>query len=99
MLDPVQNQALKLCMGAFRTSPVDSLQVEANEPPLDRRRNRLAIQYVTKLKSNPSNPTYQCVFTPQFTRLVEEKHDCTFWCTHGRLDFEDAAYHYCCCCL
>src|SRR4030088_1204527 len=30
MLDPVQNQALRLCLGAFRTSPVDSLQVEAN---------------------------------------------------------------------
>ena len=73
MLDPVQNQALRQCLGAFRTSPVDSLHVEANEPPLGHRRNRLAIQYLTKLKSNPSNPTYQCVFTPQFTRLFEEK--------------------------
>ena len=32
MLDPVQNQALRLCLGAFRTSPADSLCVEANEP-------------------------------------------------------------------
>src|SRR4030088_2841256 len=73
MLDPVQNQALRLCLGAFRNLPVDSLQVEANEIPLGHRRDRLAIQYLTKLKSTPSNPTYQCIFTPQFTRLFEEK--------------------------
>ena len=27
MLDPMQNQALRLCLGAFRTSPVESLRV------------------------------------------------------------------------
>ena len=30
MLDPFQNQALRVCLGAFRTSPVESLQVEEN---------------------------------------------------------------------
>ena len=35
MLDPVQNQALRLCLGAFRTSPAKSLQVEAEEPSLE----------------------------------------------------------------
>jgi len=35
ILDPVQNQALRLCLGAFHTSPVSSLHVEANEIPLD----------------------------------------------------------------
>ena len=28
-------QGHRVCLGAFRTSPVDSLYVEANEPPLD----------------------------------------------------------------
>ena len=37
-LDVVQNQALRLCLGAFRSSPVSSLYVEANEPPLHFRR-------------------------------------------------------------
>ena len=32
MLDPIQNQGLRLALGAFRTSPVESLQAEANEP-------------------------------------------------------------------
>ena len=31
MLDPVQHQAIRLCLNAFRTTPVDSLHVEANE--------------------------------------------------------------------
>ena len=38
MLDPIYNKGLRLCLGAFRTSPVDSLYVEANEPPLHIRR-------------------------------------------------------------
>jgi len=34
MLEPIQNHALRLCLGAFRTSPASSLCAEANEPPL-----------------------------------------------------------------
>ena len=40
-LDIVQNQGLRLCVGAFCTSPNQSLYVEANEPPLDMRRTHL----------------------------------------------------------
>ena len=38
VLDPIQNQALRLCLGAFRTSPATSLHVEANEMPMELRR-------------------------------------------------------------
>jgi len=38
MFDPIQNHALRLCMGAYNTSPASSLCVEANEPPLYFRR-------------------------------------------------------------
>ena len=31
MLDPVHNQGLRLCLGAFRTSPVESLYVNAHK--------------------------------------------------------------------
>jgi len=34
ILDPIQNHALRLCLGASRTSPSSSLCVQANEPPL-----------------------------------------------------------------
>ena len=42
MLDPVQNHALRLCLG---------------EPPLYIRRRKLSIQYCLKLSSSPQNPT------------------------------------------
>ena len=32
LLDPIQNHALRLCLGAYRTSLASSLRVEANEP-------------------------------------------------------------------
>ena len=34
-LDPIQNQALRLCLGAFSSSHIDSLHIEANEQPLN----------------------------------------------------------------
>jgi ribonuclease HI len=63
-LDRIQNAALRVCLGAFRTSPIPSLHVEANEMPLALRRQKLTLQYMLKLKSNPSNPAYSCVFEP-----------------------------------
>ena len=73
MLDPIQNQALRLCLGAFRTTPVESLQVEANEPSLALRKKKLALQYAIKLQSNPSNPAFDCTFNPQYKILFERK--------------------------
>ena len=45
MLDPIHNQGLRLALGAFRTSPVASLYVEADEPSLYSRREKLSLQY------------------------------------------------------
>ena len=49
MLDPIHNQGLGLALGAFRTSTVASLYVEADEPSLySRKRETLfAICYKT----------------------------------------------------
>ena len=58
----VQNQALRLCLGAFRTSPISSLHVEANEPPMHLRRMQLSLHYAIKLKNDENNPTYNYVF-------------------------------------
>ena len=64
MLDPVQSHALRLCLGAFRTSPASSLCVEANEPPLQLRQKKLSLQYTLKLSTNQSNPAHKTVLTP-----------------------------------
>ena len=49
MLDFVHHQGLRLALGAFRTSPVESLYVEAEEPSLYLRREKLALQYTIRL--------------------------------------------------
>ena len=49
MLDPIHNQGLRLALGAFRTSRVASLYVEADEPSLFSRREKLSLQYAIRL--------------------------------------------------
>ena len=66
-------EGLRLALVAFRTSPVNSLYVEANEPSLSYRRQKLSLQYFLKLKSNRFNPTHKVVFKPQYKRLFERK--------------------------
>ena len=73
MLDSIHHQGLRLAFGAFRTSPSESLLAEANEPSLYNTRLKLSMQYALKLKSNPSNPTYETVFEPQYKTLFENK--------------------------
>ena len=72
-LDTVNNQGLRLCLGAFRTSPVHSLNVEANEPPLGMGRARLDLQYCVILMSSEVNPAYSAVFQSDIIATYEAK--------------------------
>ena len=45
----IHNQGLRLALGAFRTSPVASLYVEADEPSLYSRREKLSLQDALRL--------------------------------------------------
>ncbi len=44
-LDVIRAQALKLCCGAFKTTPLSALQVEMGEFPLELRRKQLMVNY------------------------------------------------------
>lgn len=44
-LDVIQAQALRVCSGAFKTSPVPALQVEMGEMPLELRRMQMMANY------------------------------------------------------
>ena len=57
----------------MRTSPVESLYVEANEAPLSLRREKLALQYYTKLQSCPSNPAFDHTIHPKYQELFARK--------------------------
>ena len=62
-----------IALGAFTTSPIENLYIEANEPPLSLRRYKLALQYYTKLILCPQNPTYNCIMQIRYKNLFENK--------------------------
>lgn len=70
MLDTVHHQGLRLALGDFRTSPVESLYVEAEEPSVYLRREKLALQYAIRLAANPSNPTFKETFPPHISEDI-----------------------------
>ena len=51
-LNPVHNEALRICTGVFRSSPVPSLLAEAGNPPLDLQREEQCLRYLTRLENN-----------------------------------------------
>ena len=56
-LDVIHNMGLRICSGAFRTSPVESIYVDTDQIPLDLRREELGLRYINRLKNSSSNPT------------------------------------------
>ena len=75
MLDTVRHQGLRLALGAFRTSPVESLFLEAEKPSLHLRREKLALQYAIRIAANTSNPTFKIPFLPHFSQDIIDLYD------------------------
>ena len=59
--------------GFTTCTPVESIYVEANEAPLSLRREKLALQYYTKLQSCPSNPAFECTINPKYKECFARK--------------------------
>ncbi|GBM16438.1 putative RNA-directed DNA polymerase from transposon X-element [Araneus ventricosus] len=72
-LDPVHHTALRLCSGAFRTSPVQSLYVDCSEPSLTFRRNILSLKYYFRIKSNTCHPFHNFKLRLFLVRLQEAR--------------------------
>ena len=66
IINQTYHGGLRLVLGAFKTSPVESLYAEANEALI--RSNKLALQYYVKLKSCPSNPAFHSKYRELFER-------------------------------
>ena len=56
MLDPIHHQGLRLSLGAFRTTPVESLYSESGEPSLYLRRDKLSLQLYSRILAMPNTP-------------------------------------------
>lgn len=63
-LDIVQHQALRLCTGAFKTTPTAALQVEMGEMPLGLRRTQLMLNYWANLQGYGQDHPTQAVLNP-----------------------------------
>ena len=72
-LNSLHNAALRLCTGAFRTSPVPSIHSDAGEPPLCYRRTWLLCSYASKILSMTSHPCYDILFKPRLLNVFNRR--------------------------
>ncbi|GFW61663.1 putative RNA-directed DNA polymerase from transposon X-element [Trichonephila clavipes] len=72
-LDTVHHSALRICSGAFRTSPVTSLYVVCHQPPLELRRRQLSANYFIRAMSVPSHLLKPFALAIGLTRLHESR--------------------------
>lgn len=57
-LDPIHNTGIRLSIGAFKTSPVQSILGEAGIPSLTARRHNNIVKYGIKILGNPDHINY-----------------------------------------
>ena len=55
-LNPIRNKALRIATGAFRSSPIDSLEIISGSLPIQYTREMKLINYILRVKINESNP-------------------------------------------
>ncbi|CAI5655849.1 uncharacterized protein LOC102079324 [Oreochromis niloticus] len=61
-LDVLQSESLRVCCGAFKMSPVNALQVEMGEMPLDLRRKQISVNYWVHLGGHgDAHPTKEVI--------------------------------------
>ena len=71
ILNPISHRGLRLVLGTFKTSPLESLYAEAIDAPANIRSNKLVLQNHVKLKSCPSNPAYDGAFYLKYKELFK----------------------------
>ena len=69
-LDPIQNSAMRLILGARNTTPILSLQAESLIPPLALHRDYLNVKHFIKLKHKP-----KCYPTTTILKIDHKKND------------------------
>ncbi|GBN33358.1 hypothetical protein AVEN_186007-1, partial [Araneus ventricosus] len=72
-LDTVHHSALRICSGAFRTSPVESLYVICHQLPLHLRREKLSSLYFFRAMSVTMHPINQLALPIGLRRLYDSR--------------------------
>ena len=63
-LDVVHNMASRICTGAYRTLPIESLYVESGIPPLFIPRDEFGLRYVSRVLTSKLNPNFKYMKQP-----------------------------------
>ena len=72
----IHHSPLRICSGAFRTSPVLSLYVDTVEPPLHHIREKLSLQLYYRILSHPHHPLHTHLLTKDYDILYENRPSC-----------------------
>ncbi|GBM74857.1 hypothetical protein AVEN_173922-1 [Araneus ventricosus] len=72
-LDTIHHSALRICSGAFRTSPVESLYVICHQLPLQLRRQKISALYFFRAQSVPRHPISQLTLPVSLHRLYSAR--------------------------
>ena len=75
-MESIQNEALRICLGAFTSSPVESLRILSNQPSLADRRDDLLCRYFIKSKCFLSNPVHNDLHNNNFLRTMLNSEQC-----------------------
>ena len=71
ILDSVHNAGIRIASGAFKSSPIPSLLVDAGEMPLDSCRQVSLVRYWHRIQRIPKSPTCQAVFKNKYFNFYE----------------------------
>ncbi|GBO29721.1 putative RNA-directed DNA polymerase from transposon X-element, partial [Araneus ventricosus] len=72
-LDTIHHSALRICSGAFGTSPVESLYVICHQLPLHLRRQKISALYFFRAQSVPKHPISQLTLPVSLHRLYSAR--------------------------
>lgn len=81
ILETLHNSAIRLSIGAFRTSPITSILAESGEPSLQLRREQLTLNYANKVSAETSHPAFKPIFStpePNSTNILLNKYNITY---------------------
>ena len=76
-LQTIQNQALRIITGAYCTSPILNIHIEANIPLLDRRRKHALLRFYARASTRPNGPTFKILSkkpTSELRTIEEIRH-------------------------
>ena len=69
----MHHMAIRMCTGAFKSSPIDILYAEAGESPLSVRKIQITQQHYFHVQHLPNTPTYAAVFEPEVIGPYQKK--------------------------